>query len=114
MPYATNSAVRIHYEVVGSGAPLVLHPGFVASLGDWESAGYVDALKGQYTLVLLDPRGQGASDKPHQTAMYSSDQRVADVLAVLDALHIEQAHFAGYSMGGRVGFDLGTRVLNDN
>jgi hypothetical protein len=27
MPYATGSGVRIHYEVEGSGPPLVLHPG---------------------------------------------------------------------------------------
>lgn len=112
MPYATSSGVRIHYEVEGSGPPLVLHPGFVSSIADWYSPGYVDAFKGQYTLVLIDPRGQGASDKPHEPAMYSIEQRVADVLAVLDALHIEQAHFVGYSLGGLVGFDLGKQALD--
>ena len=95
MPYATGSGVRIHYDVVGSGPPLVLHPGFAQSGADWASAGYVDVLKGQYTLVLIDPRGQGASDKPHETAMYGPDARVADVLAVLDALGIDRAHFWG-------------------
>jgi pimeloyl-ACP methyl ester carboxylesterase len=107
MPYATGSGVRIHYEVEGSGTPLVLHPGFGGSLADWSYGGHVDALRGESTLVLLDPRGQGDSDKPHETAMYGVEQRVADVLAVLDALGIEQADFLGYSMGGRVGFDLG-------
>jgi pimeloyl-ACP methyl ester carboxylesterase len=110
MPYATGSGVRIHYEVEGSGAPLVVHPGFVSSLADWYGPGYVDALKGQYTLVLIDPRGQGESDKPHETEMYGAAQRVADVLAVLDALGIDQAHFIGYSMGGWVGYSLGKQA----
>jgi pimeloyl-ACP methyl ester carboxylesterase len=107
MPYATGSGVRIHYEVEGSGVPLVLHPGFMGAVADWYDAGYVDALKGEHTLVLLDPRGQGDSDKPHETAVYSPAHRVADVLAVLDALGFDQTHFLGYSMGARVGFDLG-------
>src|SRR5436190_1642817 len=82
MPYATGSGVRIHYEVEGSGPPLVLHAGFVGTLADWHDFGYVDALKKENTLVLLDPRGQGESDKPHEAAAYTADQRVADVLAV--------------------------------
>ena len=110
MPYATGSGVRIHYHVEGSGPPLVVHPGFASSLTTWYGMGYVDALQGQYTLVLLDPRGQGDSDKPHETAMYGATQRVADVLAVLDALGIDQAHFIGYAMGGQVGYDLGSQA----
>jgi pimeloyl-ACP methyl ester carboxylesterase len=31
---------------------------------------------------------------------------VADILAVLDDLGVEQAHFLGYSMGGRIGFAI--------
>src|SRR5688500_2280915 len=110
MPYATGSGVRIHYEIEGQGPPLVIHPGFVSSLADWYAPGYVDALKGQFRLVLIDPRGQGASDKPHDPAMYGDAQRVADVLAVLDAERIARAHFLGYSMGGRVGYDLGLQA----
>src|SRR5438093_1084823 len=85
MPYATGSGVRIHYHVEGNGAPLLLHTGFMSSIADWYSAGYVDALKAEHLLVLLDPRGQGDSDKPHKTALYIPAHRVADVLAVLDA-----------------------------
>src|SRR5690349_17922422 len=109
MPFAIGSGVRIHYEVEGSGPPLVLHAGFMGSIPDWRDAGYVDALNGENTLVLLDPRGQGESEKPHETAAYVPEQRVADVLAVMDALGIARADFLGYSMGGRVGFDLGAR-----
>ncbi len=110
MPYATGSGIRIHYETEGSGPPLVLHAGFQGTIVDWYEAGYVDALKADSTLVLLDPRGQGDSDKPHEPAAYSPAQRVADVLAVLDALGVEQTDFLGYSMGGYAGFDLAAQA----
>ncbi len=109
MPHAMNGGVRIHYEVEGGGPPLVLHTGFVSQTPDWYTLGYVDPLKDDYQLVLLDPRGQGQSDTPHAAEAYGPEQRVADVIAVLDALAIDRAHFWGYSLGGRVGFDLGVR-----
>lgn len=107
MPYAENDGVRIRYEVDGSGVPLVLHPGFVGSLEDWDDAGYVSALQDQYRIIRLDPRGQGRSDAPHDPAAYAVEHRVGDVLAVLDAEGIERAHFWGYSMGGGIGLALG-------
>jgi pimeloyl-ACP methyl ester carboxylesterase len=110
MPYATGSGVRIYYQVEGSGPPLVLQTGFAGTIDDFYDFGYVDALKGENTLVLIDHRGQGESDKPHEPAAYGPDQRVADVLAVLDALGIGQADFLGYSMGGGVGFYLGAQA----
>jgi pimeloyl-ACP methyl ester carboxylesterase len=109
VPYAYNDGVRIYYEVEGSGPPLVLHIGFLGSLEDWrrEDTRYVQALSDACRIVLLDPRGQGRSDAPHDPSAYTLDQRVGDVLAVLDAEGIERAHHWGYSMGGWVGFGLG-------
>lgn len=106
MPYATNDGVRIYYETEGAGPPLVLHCGFIEALQDWRDFGYVEALRGDYRLILLDPRGQGASDKPHDPIVYAFDARVADVVAVLDALGVATAHYWGYSMGGRIGFAI--------
>jgi pimeloyl-ACP methyl ester carboxylesterase len=70
MAFATNSGVRIHYEIEGSGQPLVLHHGSFASGADWGDLGYVDALKREHLLILMDARGHGASDKPHDPAAY--------------------------------------------
>lgn len=106
MPYAMNGDVRIYYELEGSGPPLLIHTGFVGVVEDWYTLGYVDALKADYRLILPDPRGQGHSDKPHTAAAYSPHNRVADVVTVLDALEIDRVDFWGYSMGGRIGFDL--------
>jgi pimeloyl-ACP methyl ester carboxylesterase len=106
MPYADNGNVRIHYQVEGEGPALVLQHGFTESVVDWYEAGYVEALRPDYRLILIDARGHGASDKPHDPDAYVLNRRVADVVAVLDALDIAKALFWGYSMGGWIGFGI--------
>ena len=104
MPYVNSHGVRIHYQTEGDGPPLVLQHGFTDSLDGWYEYGYVPALQHHYRLILLDARGHGGSEKPHESAAYEARLFVADILAVLDDLHIPKAHFWGYSMGGRIGF----------
>ena len=104
MPNAGNQGVRIHYRVEGAGQPLVLQHGYTQNLEHWYQCGYVDALKAQYRLILIDARGHGASDKPHERPAYAWPAGAMDVLAVLDALGIHRALFWGYSMGGAIGF----------
>ena len=106
MPYVDNGGVRIHYQVEGEGPALVLQHGFSESLVDWYESGYVQALRPEYRLILIDARGHGASDKPHDSEAYVLNRRVADVVAVLDALNVAKALFWGYSMGGWIGFGI--------
>jgi pimeloyl-ACP methyl ester carboxylesterase len=106
VPYANNQGVRIRYEVEGSGSPLVLLHGLAGYLESWHELGYVDSLKKDHTLVLMDMRGHGGSDKPHDPEAYRLKLLVADVIAVMDALNISKTHFLGYSLGGRMAFAL--------
>lgn len=106
MPYATNDGTRIYYEREGSGPPLVLQHGFTRSLDGWRDNGYADALKNDYELILIDARGHGKSDKPHDAAAYTLDKRAADVTTVLDDAGIARAIYWGYSMGGHIGYAL--------
>jgi pimeloyl-ACP methyl ester carboxylesterase len=111
MPYADNGGVRIHYQVEGEGPALVLRHGFTESIVDWYETGYVDALRPDYRLILIDARGHGASDKPHDPDAYALNRRVSDVVAVLDALDIATALYWGYSMGGWIGFGIGKHAM---
>lgn len=107
MPYADNRGARVHYSIVeGVGSPLVLHHGFTESIEDWFECGYVDRLNTGYRLILIDARGHGRSDKPHDAGAYALENRVGDVVAVLDAVGVEKASFWGYSMGGWIGFGM--------
>ncbi len=76
------------------------------SLNRWYLHGYVDTLKSDYQLILIDARGHGQSDKPHDPAAYTLSLQASDVLAVLNDLGIRQAHYWGYSMGGMIGFGM--------
>jgi pimeloyl-ACP methyl ester carboxylesterase len=117
MPYAITEGVRIYYEVEGQGVPLVLGHGGSDTLEMWRKSGYTDALKEEFQLILFDFRGHGRSDsRPSQDNHPSgnksheiSDHRTGmsdDVVAVLDSLGTDKAHYFGYSAGARVGYDL--------
>ena len=108
MSTVDNCGVQIYYEVAGeTGAePVVLQHGFSDSLESWKEYGYVDALAKDFSVVLIDARGHGKSDKPHAPEACELSVTVADVVAVLDAIGIDKAHFYGYSMGGRYAFGM--------
>ncbi len=110
MPYADNNGVRIHYEVEGNGPPLVLQHGGTGSLQDWYDSDYVEPLEKEYQLILIDGRGFGHSDKPHDTESYDLELRVGDMVAVLDDLNITKSHYLGYSMGGWLGYGVAKYV----
>lgn len=112
MPYVTNRGVRIHYDVEGAGPPLVLQHGYTLNSELWYRFGYVDALKLRYRLVLVDARGHGASEKPHDRASYVWPINIADTLAVVDDLGIDRAAFWGYSMGGAIVLGLAQHAPN--
>ena len=109
MPFANNGGVRIHYDVEGDGPPLVLQHGVTMSAEDWREAGYVPALRDSFRLILIDARGHGESDKPHEAGAYASALMADDVVAVLDDLAVERSRYFGFSMGGQIGFTLGVR-----
>ena len=100
MPYAKNGDISIYYEIEGKGPPLLILHGFAGSLEDWREAGYVEALKDDYQLVLMDLIGHGKSDKPRNPESYTLEEIGGDLIAVLDDLHISSANMMGCSGGG--------------
>lgn len=101
-----NQNIHINADVIGNGEPLVmLHPNGHC-IKDWYELGYVDALKDKYQLILVDSRGFGSSDKPHDAEQYQASMIASDTIAILDHLGIQQAKCFGYSMGGRHAFAL--------
>jgi len=110
VPYTNNRGVRIHYEIEGSGSPLVLVHGLLGYLEQWQELGYVDSLKKDFKLIIVDLRGHGCSDKPHDAEAYKLKLLAADVIAVMDALNISKTHFLGYSLGGRMALILAKYV----
>jgi len=106
MPFVINQGVRIHYESIGNGHPVVMNHGTFGSGADLIDCGYVDALKADHQVILIDSRGHGQSDKPHDPKAYDLALRASDVLAVMDELDVRKADYFGYSLGGWIGFGL--------
>lgn len=107
MPFVVNEGVNIYYEVEGEGDSLVLQHGLMLNLEDFRRCGYTEKLHQKYRLVLIDARGHGRSDKPHEFDAYMLRNYVNDTVAVLDDLGVEKSHFLGYSMGGSIGLGIG-------
>lgn len=106
MPFFNNDGIKIYYEVEGEGPPVILIHGFAASLeGNWKQTNWVDVLKKNYKVILLDCRGHGRSDKPLDPDQYGAHM-TDDIIKLLDHLSIEKANFFGYSMGSRLTFEL--------
>ena len=104
MPYADNDDVKIHYQIEGDGAPLLLYHGAFQSIESWIDCGLVDTFKDTYEMIMIDARGHGLSDKPHDPASYRMSSLVSDIVAVLDDIGFDRVNFLGFSSGGYVGF----------
>ena len=106
MPFADNEGVKIHYQVEGKGSPIILITGFPGLIEFWYKYNYVESLKQKYQLILIDKRGHGKSDKPHNPEDYIQEKFASDIIAVMNDLHIDKAHFWGYSFGAYIGMIL--------
>ena len=99
MPTAAAGDIDIHYEVRGSGPPLLLVAG-TGYPGDTWPTSFVDPLARIATVVTYDHRGTGASTStggPYSTRMFASD-----AVNLLGEIGIGPVHVLGHSMGGRV------------
>jgi pimeloyl-ACP methyl ester carboxylesterase len=114
--FTAPDGTQIAYRVSGRGIPVVLVHGYtVTSAVNWATH-YVEDGSGQLkeadgptvesTLVgagcqvaMLDLRGHGHSDRPHEPERYSMEIFADDVRALVSHLGIGRAALAGYSFG---------------
>jgi pimeloyl-ACP methyl ester carboxylesterase/class 3 adenylate cyclase len=101
--YAKSGEVHIAYQVVGEGPfDMVFVPGFVSNVeAVWSSpprARFLQGLASFCRLILFDKRGTGMSDRTSQ--IFTLEQRMEDVHAVMDAAGSERAALFGFSEGG--------------
>jgi proline-specific peptidase len=98
--FVTTDGRTLAYRRIGSGPLLVCHcggPGFPgATLGD------LGGLSGERELVILDPRGAGASDPPAGHDGYRLEDYVADLDELRRHLDVDEIDLLGHSHGGFV------------
>jgi pimeloyl-ACP methyl ester carboxylesterase len=101
VPTCTTSDGRaLAWRERGNGPPLILHPG-----GPGCSSAYfgeLPELEEERTLILLDPRGTGDSERPTDPTAYDLEDYAADIEAVRQHLRLERIDLLGHSHGGFV------------
>src|SRR5512143_3626195 len=100
MPLVQVNDVKLHYEMEGSGPPLLMIAGTGLPGATWRTGPSAQYAAEGFTVITFDHRGTGGSDKPDVD--YSTRMFAADALGLLQAHDIPQAHVLGHSMGGRV------------
>jgi len=98
----SKDGTRVAYDVTGTGPALVLLHGGCQSRHVWHAAGYVGRLREQFTVITMDLRGHGESDKATTVEAYGIERLTEDILAVVDAAHVRRFAVWGYSYGGNV------------
>jgi pimeloyl-ACP methyl ester carboxylesterase len=92
----TANGASFHVARTGTGKPLLLLHGWPEFWLTWEPV--MTRLADRFTLIAPDLRGFGDSDKPDGPV--GPDQHTADMLALMDALHIERFGVVGHDVGG--------------
>jgi 3-oxoadipate enol-lactonase len=98
----TLDGAPLHYEIAGSGPPLLLLNGIGLDLSAWGPL--VQELCGERQLVLLETRGSGLSGPPPDPC--TTTRLAADALALLDHLSLGSVDVLGLSLGGLVAQEL--------
>ncbi len=99
MPHlTTDDGVKLYYEDVGSGIPIVFVHEFAGDVRSYESQ--IRCFGQRYRCIAYNARGYPPSDVPKDAERYSQERARDDIRAVLDALKIDKAHIVGLSMGG--------------
>ncbi len=99
MSYAlTPDKVKLYYEEVGQGTPILFVHEFAGDHRSWEPQ--LREFGKRYRCIAYAARGYKPSEMPRDAAAYTYQHVMRDAVAVLDHLNIERAHLIGLSMGG--------------
>jgi 3-oxoadipate enol-lactonase len=98
--------VHLQVRIDGNDGPwVILAHALGANLTLWDDT--ARHLAARYRVLRFDLRGHGGSDAP--VGAYTMTRLADDVVVLMDALDIGQAHFCGVSVGGMVAQTLGVR-----
>ena len=105
----SRDGTRIVYEVEGAGPPLLLVHGGGQTGRSWAERGYVEKLRGRFTVITMDLRGAGESGRPAVPDAYALDRHLEDIAAVADAAKAPRFHLWGFGHGATIGRYLAAR-----
>lgn len=101
MPDFDNKGASIHYEIEGSGSPVLLLAGITSDGTSW--APLIKLVTDRHQMIVINNRGCGRTRCEGQ---FTVPDMIDDCVALLDHLEIANADIVGHSMGGMLGLRL--------
>jgi pimeloyl-ACP methyl ester carboxylesterase len=98
MPVAKVNDINIAYTERGQGEAIVLIMGLGANKESWFMN--IPTLSKHFRVIAFDSRGVGATDRSGEA--YTMRRMAEDTIGLLDAMHVEQAHIVGVSLGSMI------------
>jgi len=94
--YLNTRGFKMYYEVYGQGEPLLIIHGNGGSINNFVFQ--IPYFMKKYKVILADSRAHGRSADPGDSLSY--EMMTDDLNALLDSLHVKDAHVIGWSDGG--------------
>ena len=103
----TTNGIELSVHRAGDGPPLILLHGYPQNHHCWGKV--APAFLEYFDVIVPDLRGYGESDAPPDDAghtVYSKRTMAQDIVGLMDALGLQDAHILGHDRGGRVSYRL--------
>jgi pimeloyl-ACP methyl ester carboxylesterase len=100
--YVDTGQVRLHAVIGGDGPPLLLVHGWPQTWYQWRLV--MPTLARNFTVIAVDQRGMGLSDKPGSG--YDVGTLANDLVALMDALGYKRFAMVGFDTGMPIGYAL--------
>jgi pimeloyl-ACP methyl ester carboxylesterase len=103
VPTFERTGLRLHYDVVGSGPPVLAIHGATGT-GPYEWSDLANALSDRYRFIVPDLRGHGRSD--HRAGEMGIEYVNEDLLALISHENLGQPHLLAFSFGAEAALEL--------
>jgi pimeloyl-ACP methyl ester carboxylesterase len=103
MPFFDNKNVRLYYEDVGDGEPIISNHGLSEDGNYWSDTGVTEELAKKYRMISIDMRAHGRTVMEGEPYGYDADIMADDFDALADFLGIDKFHLLTHATGGMVG-----------
>src|SRR5262249_18659321 len=101
VPDVRVAGTRIHYEVAGTGSPVILLHGIGSNSRSWRRQ--LSGLSADFQVIAWDAPGYGQSaDPPGHPAIPSTQFYTECLHGLLELLGLKRSFLVGHSMGGAV------------
>jgi esterase len=93
--------MKLNHKILGQGSPIFFLHGLMGMLDNLQAPARF--LEDRFQVIIVDLRNHGHS--PHSDE-FTYESMVGDLIELMGDLNIDEAHFLGHSMGGKVAMKL--------